>query len=186
MLPGLACFTGQHVPRARLEQNLPGSPLLAAAALKAQTRAAQQRDSDDDAERRRVAMPADRRPRRVPLNENLHQLVGSDAGKLAGDLPSGFEPVGDRLTGLRRARLVVVRQAEMARRPPRRLAADDDRIPPQLVELLDQPALVLGCDDLRLEKEAVGSFGGAGARDWHGPMLRRGLHAPAPAPDEDH
>jgi hypothetical protein len=102
--------------------------MLTLPALEPEAPGAPERDADDRAERRRVAVPADRRAGRVALNERLDELARRESGECASSLAGLVEPRRDWLAGLGRARLVVVAETEMARGPSRRLPVQNDGV----------------------------------------------------------
>src|SRR4051794_22917041 len=95
--PGLA---GQHVARPRFERDLPDASPDALPALEAQAAASAQRNADHRPENRGVAVPADRRPRRVALYEDLDEGFGARAGKVGRAGAHWQQPVRYRLAGL--------------------------------------------------------------------------------------
>src|SRR5215210_6040497 len=111
VLPRGPRLAREHVAGARLKEHLPHPPRLGFAALEPQPCRASERDADDGSERGRVAMPADRRPGRVALDEDLDELLGLVARQLGRPCPYRQHPVRRRLAGLRRSGFVVVVEA---------------------------------------------------------------------------
>ena len=77
-------------------------------------------------------MPADRRSRRIFLDEDLGELIGYEVGQLCGTFARGHEPGRHRLAGQRLAHLVVVVESEVPSTTARSLSMHDDRIEAEL------------------------------------------------------
>src|SRR5206468_9340296 len=122
VLPGASRLAGEHVAGARLEDHLAHLALLARAALEAQARGAPERDADHALERRRVAVPPDRRARWIALHECLHERLRILARELGSANAHGQQPRGHRLAGARLSRVVVVPRPVAEGRATRGLA----------------------------------------------------------------
>src|SRR5438046_1225910 len=128
-------------------------------ALEAQAGTAEQRDPDHEAERRRIAVPADRRLRRVALQQDLHERRGLYSGEARRGTPGWLEPLGNRLARAWRPRLVVVAEAEVTSGPTGRLSADHDRVKAQRLKAAKQFLFLLGRDHVASHEQALRFLG---------------------------
>src|SRR4051812_4604365 len=104
-------------------------------------------------------MPADRRADRVALDEDLDEVIGLDAGQLCCTRTRGLEPVGNRLSRLRLARLVVVVETEVTRSAARGLAVDHDRVEAERLDVREERRFLFGSEEVGPVDEAFGLFG---------------------------
>src|SRR4051794_23108519 len=75
VFPVAAHLAAEHVSGARFEPDLEDFARVAFGALKAHPAEAAQRQSDDGVKGGSVAVPADRRARRIALHQDLRQLL---------------------------------------------------------------------------------------------------------------
>ena len=158
VLPRCARLAGEDVARARLELELERLPHAALLAAEAHARRRPERDPDDEPERRRVPVPADRRAGRVPLHQDLGELLRLDAREVGCALAHGNQPIGDRLGFVDRgASLVVVVDAEVPNGPLCDHAVHTDLVELESLELVEQRALLPLGEEVRPVGEALGS-----------------------------
>jgi hypothetical protein len=148
VLPRAPRLAREDAPGSRFESYLVNAPAWALAALEPTTARSAERDADHLLEGGSVAMPTDGRARRIPLHEDLGELLGLDAGELCSPNANGQKPVRDRFSGLRRPRAVVVVEAEVTSRASRLPRVHDDRIEAERVEPREQGALLVGREKL--------------------------------------